>query len=408
MSGKLFAGFSVSSDVLIIIRKNRTDGEAGNGMKKYFTMILLLCLVAFTVPAHASNLLLWSYKDGLPGEASSVLVDSSGIAYVSMEHSGVRALDLNAPGGPSLIGGWDTKSAGAIGPSREMVLKDNVLIVAQRDYGTRFLDVSDPANPVLLATLDNPVLSAPGRSASSRLALEGNTLYVSSVTGGFSRVDVSDPANPRMLDTITFQRANGVTIESQGISIAGDHAYVATPWGGWSIVDISNAARMEIVAQLEQPGGLHGGWDVHVQNGVAFVLMQGYGVQIYDVSNVRNVSLINEVLFQAPELFGPDTPPADIKFLSDKIAAISYGSLGVYIYDFNDLNAPTLLDTLTANEMIAVNMFLSGSTLLVAGHSGGLFAFDVSQFQTPIPASFVLGATGLAVLLNKRRKERSK
>lgn len=376
-------------------------------MKRY--LILLSLFVFYAIPAQASPFLLWSMS-GL-NDVQDIYVDSSGLAYVSCNVNGIKVLDLTTPT-PEIIGEWNTggKWGGDYAVSREILLQDNVLVVAQREGGTRFIDVSDPTNPQLIATIANPDNTS-NTSKSARLAIEGNMLYVSSVYGGFSRIDISDIRNPKYLDTIQIWNKNQTNVnEAQGISIYGNYAFVASYIGGLSIIDISDMAKMEVVKNLPRPVGSYPGtWDVHVQDGIAYVLSQGYGVQIFDMSDINSVSLISEIKFSAPELWGPDTPPADIKFLTSAIAAISYGSLGVYLYDFSELLNPTLLVTLTADNMIALNMFLEGFLLYVAGYGGGLFVFDVSSFlSTPIPATLLLSITGISAMLYKRRKIQGK
>lgn len=375
-------------------------------MKRLFFLILIMC--CYAVPATAAPQLLYS-TGKITGNVHSLFADTNGLIYASLEYGGVRIFDSKTEGDWNLLGSWNQAVNGFNAPSRELTLVDDVLIVTNRQGGTRFLDVSDPENPTLITTIDNPTAPFEGATvASTRLAVDGNMLYVASVRGGFSRIDISDVRNPKPLDNIYFQTASGSNyIEGQGISIADNYAFVATPWNGWSIVDISDLTRMEIVNSIPKPDGSSPGvWDVHVKNGIAYVLAQGYGVQIFNVSDVKNVSLISEVLLPAFEGYGPDEPPADIQFLSANIAAVSYGSLGVYIYDFSNLEDPLLLSTLTADEMVAVNMFLQNNELYVAGFKGGIFVFDVSEFaQTPIPASLALAATGLAALLRKKRKE---
>lgn len=370
-------------------------------------LITLLFLLASTSAAQASNYLLWSMAG--VGAVHDIFVDSSGLIYTGSNTKGVYVIDSNASNGPEVIANWNAGGLNGetFGNAREVILVDDVLIVAQREGGTRFIDVSDPAKPTLIATVANPATETVTISKSARMAVEGNMLYVSSVCGGFSRIDITNVRNPQYLDTISFTNSAGSLIESQGISVNGNYAYVATPWAGWSVVDISDLSKMEIINSIAKPvGATPGVWDVHVENGIAYVLAQNYGVEIFNVSDPHNITKISEIVFPAKEGYAGDSPPADIKFLTETIAAISYGSLGVYIYDFTNLALPLLLETLTADEMIAVNMFLSGAILYVAGHTGGLFAFDVSTFlATPLPGALLFSLTGLSALYFKRRKE---
>lgn len=371
-------------------------------------LLAAICLLVLTAaPAQASSYLLWSMT-GL-GAVSDVIVDSSGLIYTGSNARGVYIVEPNAEGGPKTLFNW--RMGGLNGETyaaaREVLVINDVLIVAHRTGGTRFVDVSDPKNPTLITTIANSTPANEGEtSQATRLAVDGNMLYVSSVRGGVSRIDITNIRNPNYLDTLLFSTAAGTSLEGQGMSVDGNYLYIATPHEGWAVVDVSSLVSMEVVNSIEKPAGAFPGvWDVYVANGIAYVLAQSFGVEVFDVSDVNNIVKISEIKFPTKEGIASDSPPSDILFLNATLAAISYGSLGVYIYDFSNLALPMLIETLTADEMVAVNMFLDGATLYVAGFWGGLFAFDLSPLlATPLPGALLFGFTGLSALYLKRRK----
>lgn len=223
------------------------------------TFLATVCLFFLTVlPAKASSYLLWSITGDVLGAVNDVIVDSSGLLYVASNTKGVYIIDSSTSNGPEVISRWNMGGLNGetYSNAREMLLVDDVLIVATREGGTRFLDVSDPTNPTLITTIANPVPATAGEtSLSARLAIDGNMLYVSSVRGGVSRIDITNVRSPNYLDNLQFSTESGKSIEGQGMSVDGNYLYIATPYAGWSVVDVSSLVSMEIVNSIPKPDG---------------------------------------------------------------------------------------------------------------------------------------------------------
>lgn len=89
------------------------------------------------------------------------------------------------------------------------------------------VNVNDPANPVIVATLDTP-----GNANDVRVV--GNTAYVADGSSGLQIIDVTTPASPSILGSVnTTGEANDVVVQNM-------RAYVADGEAGLRIIDVSN------------------------------------------------------------------------------------------------------------------------------------------------------------------------
>jgi hypothetical protein len=93
--------------------------------------------------------------------------------------------------------------------------------------GLKVIDVSNPANPVLVGS--NDTIGSP-----YGLAVAGNYVYVVDSKAGLQVIDVSDPANPLRVggcDTSGF---------ANGVAVAGQYACVADGEWGLAILKLAD------------------------------------------------------------------------------------------------------------------------------------------------------------------------
>ncbi len=155
-------------------------------------------------------------------------------------------------------------------------------VVGQRAYlptsvGTlKVVDVSDPADPVLLGTSD-------ALGTMEKVEVVGNLAYVAGLSGLFI-LDVSDPRDPEMIGLFdTAGIGNGY-----GVDVVGDLAYLADGLGGLQIVDVSNPTSPTLRGSLTS--AIYA-LNVRVVGNLAYVAGRGLGVHIVDVTNPAAPSL---------------------------------------------------------------------------------------------------------------------
>ncbi|RKH40976.1 hypothetical protein D7X12_19415, partial [Corallococcus sicarius] len=103
----------------------------------------------------------------------------------------------------------------------DVVVVGEVAIVAAADQGLLFIDVSDPANPVLKKTLsfNEEMSNVPGHP--QRLRLLGDMLFVAAAEGGVVLVDVADPLQPKLVSGGNEEPALDVVAVEDRLLLAG-------------------------------------------------------------------------------------------------------------------------------------------------------------------------------------------
>jgi hypothetical protein len=146
-----------------------------------------------------------------PGEASDVFV-VGGILYVADLASGLQIFDVSTPAAPSLLGSVDTP-----GESRSVVVSGATAYVADSAGGLQIIDVSNPASPTIVGAYT-------GASDSVfDVAVSGSYAYLAALSAGVLAIDVSDPTSPTLAGA--FSPAGNVRIQS--VQAVGSTVYAA-------------------------------------------------------------------------------------------------------------------------------------------------------------------------------------
>ena len=158
------------------------------------------------------------------------------------------------------------------------------------------IDVSNPGNPTIVATIDNGSLPAPWtgqnilRHADS-VSLSGNYAYVTaSYSDRLAVIDISNPRSPAIVASLldsTAQAPAGTLEFPVDVVAQGDYAYVAdqTDPGRLTIVDVSNPSSPQVAGSLTS-GAMSGAYRVRARGNDVFVsAADASAVSEVDVSN---------------------------------------------------------------------------------------------------------------------------
>lgn len=191
---------------------------------------------------------------------------------------------LAAPAGAvNLIGALDT-----LGTAHDVAFANGRAYVADGSEGLRIIDVSNPAAPVELGSLDTP---APSNAFGVDVA--GTHAFLADGFGGLRIIDVSVPAAP------VLRASAPVTSFARDVAVVGNLAYVADLFAGLAIFDVSDPAAPVPVASF---GGVGGSTSIAVSGTVAFLTSAGT-LKSVDVSNPA-----------APVLLDASTPGVNVAY----------------------------------------------------------------------------------------------
>lgn len=210
-------------------------------------------------------------------------------AYVAEGESGLQIVNVADPSAPVLAGAYDPR-----GWIKRLALAGNLLFFVEEADAIlepsifRVLDVSDPASPRVIGSVEGPTPTAD-------IAVQGNFVYLSS--GGLFIFDVSNPTTPRQVGVFSAQN------DTRGIYIDGDHAYLLQQErdsrdpvpGGMYVLNISDPTmptRVRFDRTVSFPG------EMTVARSYAFVAEYNT-IAIFTVANPYQVRKLRQFVLPA-------------------------------------------------------------------------------------------------------------
>ncbi|WP_324770851.1 hypothetical protein, partial [Pokkaliibacter plantistimulans] len=286
--------------------------------------------------------------------------------------------------------------------TRQTVVVGNYLYIADSDNGFHIVDVTDPANPVLLSTYDTP-------DEPRGVVIVGNVAYIADEDSGLQIIDISDPTQPTLLGSIG--RDNGYSF---GIAVEGNYAYIASAYGGLHVIDVSDPTQPVLVGQLDYPSS-GDAMRVVVEGNYAYIADTAGGVQIIDITdptqpsltaNFATSSYAYDLSLSGSTLYVATTSALVVLDVSDPGNPTQLGSYatggetrgvtvdGNYAYvtdsrtvvmlDVSDPSNPTLVTTLTTGYISNNVTFSDGILYVGMSQVGG--AIDIFGISTPSSA----------------------
>jgi hypothetical protein len=336
------------------------------------------------------------------------LAESGGYLYVA-EGSEVRVYDISNPTAiPAMTFQSSLAQLPIGGPVRAVVVDGQYLYIAAENKFV-IADISHPAQPVAVATLDNPV----SKSAIYDVVVKGNYAYLLINPGGVQVVDVSNRADPQFLNKIVLAGKN----KPMRGTIDGNYLYVGLQTDNrMDILDISSPANPQVVGSFKAPvPGYNTTSSVAVRNGYAYLAEYHNGVRVVDVTNpaqpteVTSLMGINandikilgnyayvSVRYQGFSIIDISNPQhisvvgkaKDAAYYNEGIYPIpgytflAMESYGFGVYNTKTVTAPSSLVKIAvmggADSLIAKD-----NTLFIGMHNNGVWVVDVSNPAAP-------------------------
>lgn len=343
------------------------------------------------------------------------LMVSDGYVYTRLaDEPGSAIFDVRDPMKPAFVRNFPGKILAVSGQ------RAYVVPVAGR---LQVLDISNPANPVVLGTETKPT----GTGLYDALRLEGDLAYV---VGGASLFlyDVSNPAAPRRLSELkrdtgyssdfavwnkrAFFAVSNVHVvdatdparprpeiidpndsaarvrnpfedhfgSASDVAVDGRYAYVADYFSGMHIIDISDSAQPRRVASVGTQAA-----SVAVAKGYAYVRKgipwerTPQSLEIYDVVEPKAPRQVATVPLSSP--FNVSEAQGVYVFGSNCFVATT---AGLVVFDVSNPTQPRRVATVSSSAFqTALRMVASGNHLYVTTKGGGLRTLDISNPSSP-------------------------
>ncbi len=249
---------------------------------------------------------------------------------------------------------------------------DNIVITVSDGFGGT---ASLPAFSITVEQTDPIVGQVDTLDETYDVTVAGGYAYTAAGKAGLQVVDVSDPANPLVIANLpTPGQALGVTVAD---GPADGHVYVADGSSGLQVVDVSVPASPAIVGGLDTMYAL----DVTVVDGYAYVAAEESGLQVVNVSDPANPTWTGGV--------GMSGRASDV-VVTDGYAYVADDTGGLHVVDIRDPASPTIVGRSYTYLESARGVAVAGGYAYVtdAFHSG-LRVVDVSNPASPAVVAFV-------------------
>ena len=263
-------------------------------------------------------------------------------SWLSLQYDTISSLNLNNQG---LIG--------------KLAVENNILYMGNGDNGMQIVDISDPFNPMPLASCCSPTGDAFG------VAIQNNMAFLTD-SYGIQVIDVSNPQSPYLISLY-----NNPVPSSQflGIAVQGNLVFAASEGTGLQIIDISNSNNPSLIGYYNQASTF--ARDVKVRGDIVFVAFTFYGLQILNVSNPASPEPIG---------YAASGDYLDRMVLQDNKVFIEAGR-NFIIFDISNLSDPQVLGSYTANFATS-GIAVQGDIVLLV-NSQGVLMIDASDPTNP-------------------------
>lgn len=203
------------------------------------------------------------------GDASGIAV-SDNYAFVADWDNGLRILDIQDLNNVTQVGFFE-------GYFRKVDVQGNYAYTTSNGQENIF-DISNVNNPVLCGSLDGGI--------GWNITVNGPYAYYAGGNSGLHIYNVSNPNSP--YEVAQYDYGDSVF----DVEVVDTVAYLANGTLGLRLLGIANPSNPQ-----ELDFYIHGNVkSVRVENGLAYITVQDYGLQVVDVSDPLNIFLVAEYL----------------------------------------------------------------------------------------------------------------
>lgn len=332
-------------------------------------------LLIFDITTPHSPVFVGKVTDSVNIDYISVLKKVGNIIYTWGIFSGTKyltSIDVSDPANPVVLGSL----VNSLFASVEGFTCTTSYCVINK-YGsddTFIIDVSNPSTPTLVGTFDSGISTAD-------MSLVGNTLYVANT--GFKTYDISIPSAPSLIySSSTIPNTTRIVVDGSKIYLAGTSFRVLDVVSPTSYLELSN---------YTYSGKMAGPLAVDVIGDRAFVLGGDGSIATVDITDRKDPFILNN--YTHPSLAGSK----DLKIKGNYAYVLASSSL--LIFDLTNPVVPTLTSTLTlATELGGAHrIFLEGNYAYITAKTNSRFTIvDITNVNSPALVSSTSNANMLA------------
>ncbi len=241
---------------------------------------------------------------------------------------------------------------------KPIMLVGDLVYALTRDDGFFVVDVSNPATPEVLSSIDT--------YASFQFDVEGTLAAV--CDSSLVLVDIGSP------DTITEQTRQWLGSPIGDVDLVGDLAFVAAGDEGLQILDVSDPRAPAVLGSLPFTNAT---LRITVRDGIAFVSDDQWVLHAIDVTDPENPADLGS-LYASPSFINEIECVGDLLYLPTSVG-------GLRILDVSDMANPSLVNVVDGDPY-TLDVSIDGDRLYVASGERSVRVFDMTD---PIAPAFI-------------------
>ena len=330
---------------------------------------IFFALLLFPALLSAGNIQLKKFASGNGG----ALLVFENYLYAAIQGK-LHTYDISIPDQPRLLNTVDASG------NRQMVKAGKYLYLSCRASGVQVFSLDDPAKPRSVNRFF-PAELATG------LAVSGNVLAVTLRVYGVEFFDISDPLNVRSLGLLR-------TKEAQSAEFFGNGRIAISDWGAREVSfgDLRNLGKPEIFHKIALNGYADGvvvrgkylyvATGMHAPKNQQDYLGRGNGLEIFDISDLKNIVRTGSVKFAVTPKMFPDWWSVKV---AGNYAFVANSVNGVYVVDVADKKAPVILGNVKIPQDAASQIALGKGVVYFSGLRSGVYLFKDERAQRVVP-----------------------
>ncbi len=229
---------------------------------------------------------------------------------------GFEAYNIEYPHHPQFISRTATTQL-----SFDLDVKENVVYVADQDWGVYGYNMSDPALPVQVFLYGG--LNLEEHHTIADIFVSEDRLYIAEWLEGVLVYDITDPLSPDYICTYdTYTHVDEIIVIDALAYICDEQNNTV------SVVDFSDCDNISVINSIEIGDGAY--TDIQVYDNYLFVANNNEVVEVIDISNPEDMSIISYINMENAKI-------KNMAFHED-LLYISTSPDGLIIYDVSDIN----------------------------------------------------------------------
>jgi hypothetical protein len=309
-------------------------------------IIGILLPMALTPPEEPRNVQLEILSEIQTGDFTYDVVVKDDIAYLSVANepgpSELLILDVSDPSNPVELGSYDE-----IGYPDQLAVVDEIVFITDRFGPLHIINVTDPSNPEKIGEYV-------GSGETYDIEIIGEIAYLADWNQGVNVLNISDPTNPELIGNYNVLGA------TPQLDIVGDLLYLSDhrSWNtGLVVLNISDPTDLFMVGSYLPNDEL---WNPHVFGDYIYCgnhEVEGGDLIILDTSDPTSISEVGQFNYSGI---------VNSVIIQDDIAFVAGGMYGLELIDVSDPSNPTLITTVSG-VAVGRDLFVVEDLIYLAG-----------------------------------------